>query len=60
MATRFPGPYLNDCRAEDPMMQRVPMEKMGIGANSAGLPQSGVNSGDMNIKHIGGNMGRQD
>ena len=56
---RFPSPYLNDCKADDPMLERVPMEKMGIGANAAGLPNGGVNSPDMMLKHIGGDLGKE-
>lgn len=55
---RFPSPYIADCRAEDPIMERVPMDKMGIGANAAGLPNGGVNSPDMMLKHIGGDLGK--
>ena len=55
---RFPSPYLNETNASDPIMERVPMDKMGIGANNAGLPNSGVNSGDMTLKHVGGDMGK--
>jgi hypothetical protein len=54
---RFPGPYLNDTKADDPIMQRVPMDTTGIGATSAGLPKGGVNAGDMTIKHTGGSLG---
>lgn len=58
MAGKFPGPYLNSTNAEDPMMIRVPMDKSGIGANSAGLPKGGVNAGEMTLKHVGGSMGK--
>jgi hypothetical protein len=57
---RFPGPYLNDTKANDPIMERVPMDDMSIGANSAGLPKGGVNSGDMQIKHVGGSLGKSE
>jgi hypothetical protein len=55
--TRFPGPYLNDCKAEDPIMERVPMDSMGIGANNAGLPNK-IQTGEMSIKHVGGSLGK--
>jgi len=55
---RFPGPYLNDTKANDPIMERVPMDMSGIGANAAGLPKGGVNSGGMTIKHVGGSLGK--
>lgn len=54
---KFPGPYINQTVADDPIMERVTLDKMGIGANSAGLPRSGVNSGNMSIKHTGGSLG---
>lgn len=57
---RFPSPYLNTTNADDPIMERVPMDKTGIGATSAGLPKGGVNSSGMTIKHTGGNMGSSD
>jgi len=56
MTARFPGPYVNETKAEDPIMERVPMEMMGIGANNAGLPKS-VNAEDMKLKHVGGSLG---
>jgi hypothetical protein len=55
---RFPGPYLNDTKAEDSIMIRVPMDKSGIGANDAGLPKGGVNSGIMTLRHVGGALGK--
>jgi len=56
MAARFPGPYINTTTADDPMMIRTDMDKMGIGANNAGLPKS-VNAEDMKLKHVGGSLG---
>ena len=55
--SKFPGPYVNQTVASDPMMERVPMDRMGIGANAAGLPRGGINSGGMTIKHTGANLG---
>jgi len=49
---------LNDTKADDPIMERVPMDTTDIGANSAGLPKGGVNSGSMTIKHTGGSLGK--
>jgi hypothetical protein len=54
---KFPGPYLNTVPAKDgadPMIQTVNFDTMGIGANSAGLPKGGVNSGSMGLQHVGG------
>lgn len=58
MAGKFPGPYMNSTNADDPIMERVPVDKSGIGANSAGLPKGGVNAGGMTIKHVGGSQGK--
>lgn len=55
---RFPAPYLNETNANDPIMERVPMDKMDIGADSSGKPSGGVNSKDMTIKHVGGSLGK--
>ena len=56
--SRFPSPYLNSTEANDPIMQRVPMDKSGIGANDAGLPKGGVNAEDMKLRHVGGALGK--
>lgn len=56
---KFPQPYLNDCKAEDPMMERVPMDRMDIGARAPGMPKQGeVTSGDMNLVHVGNGTGK--
>jgi hypothetical protein len=55
---RFPGPYVNDTKANDPIMERVPMDTFGIGGMASGLPKGSVNAGDMQIKHVGGSMGK--
>ena len=54
---RFPSPYVNETKANDPIMIRVPMETMGIGADAAGLPKKVV-SDNMKIKHTGGSLGK--
>jgi hypothetical protein len=57
-----PKPYINTVPAkdgDDPMIEHVPFDKMGIGANSAGLPKGNVNSDRMGISHVGGNKSRQ-
>ena len=54
---RFPAPYLNTTNANDPIMHRVPVDEMGIGANSAGMPKN-VNSDMMKIDHVGGTLGK--
>lgn len=55
---RFPGPYLNDTKADDPIMKRVPMDTFGIGGMSSGLPKGSINSENMKIEHTGGNLGK--
>jgi hypothetical protein len=57
--SRFPGPYLNDTKADDPLMERVPMDTTSIGANKAGLPTN-TQSGEMSIKHTGGSLGKSE
>jgi hypothetical protein len=49
---KFPGPYVSDCNANDPLMERVPFPTTGIGARNSGLPSGMSNS--MNIDHVGG------
>jgi len=48
---KFPGPYVSDVRADDPIMKRVPMESMDIGARKSGLPK-GPHS-EATISHVG-------
>ena len=48
---------MSDCNASDPIMERVPMDSMGIGANNAGLPNK-IQTGEMSIKHVGGSLGK--
>lgn len=55
--TRFPGPYINTTNEMDPLMIRVPMDKTDIGANSAGQPKGSVNSDNMMLRHVGGQLG---
>ena len=55
MPQKFPGPYTNDCKEQDPIMERVPLPTMGIGARPSGLPKGAqVESGEMTIKHVEG------
>ena len=48
---RFPSPYLNSVKAEDPIMKRVPMDTLDIGARKSGLP-NGPHS-TATISHVG-------
>lgn len=50
-------PYVKSITAEDPMMKRVPMQRMDIGANSAGMP-SGMMDRPPGIEHVGGNKSK--
>jgi hypothetical protein len=55
----FPRAYTNqiDVNESDPMMKRVPPDKMGIGARSSGLPKD-PKAGEMMIQHVGTSAGR--
>lgn len=46
------NPYVNDTRETDPLIMRVPMDTMDIGARPSGLPKVGKNG--MTIQHVGG------
>lgn len=48
---RFPGPYLNDVKAEDPIMKRVNPDVLDIGARKSGMPK-GPHS-EATISHVG-------
>jgi hypothetical protein len=57
---KFPGPSVNDCKLDDPMIERVDFDKTTHGANKASLPSSGdVKNSTMNLEHVGGSaMGK--
>jgi hypothetical protein len=42
---------------QDPMIKTVDFDKMGIGANSVGMPKNSMNSSEMGIDHVGGSKG---
>ena len=48
---RFPGPYINDVKAEDPIMKRVDQDNLEIGARPSGMPKSVKSEGS--IVHVG-------
>lgn len=56
MPPKFPSPYLNDTKESDSIMQRVPMDNMGIGARKSGMPKSSSSEG-MTVDHVGGTAG---
>ena len=37
---KLPGPYVQDVKVDDSLMEYVPFPKMDIGARSSGLPGS--------------------
>lgn len=49
---KFPGPYVNDVNADDPIMVRVPVEHADIGSRTSGMQIHYSN--DMKIEHTGG------
>lgn len=48
------SPYVNTLNENDPMVKKVPMDKMDIGANSPSMP-TGM-SGPGSIEHVGGGV----
>ena len=55
MAIKQLEPYVNEVRMDDPMIERVKVEKTDIGANAAGLPKGGKNG--MTLQHVAGGVG---
>jgi hypothetical protein len=49
---RFPAPYIQDVKANDPMMKRVDQEHLEIGARASGMPKN-VKSEGLSIHHVG-------
>lgn len=52
---RFPQPYLNDVKENDPIMKRVDQDKLEIGARNSGMPKS-IKS-EASISHVGDTPG---
>lgn len=52
--SKFPGPYVNSIRENDPVVIRVNQDKSEIGARSSGMP-SGMMTESMSIEHVGKN-----
>jgi len=46
------SPYVNNLNEDDPLVKKVPMTKMDIGANTASMPK-GMPSGPGSIEHVG-------
>jgi hypothetical protein len=55
MAIKQLEPYVNEIKMDDPMIERVPVEKTSIGANASGLPKVGRNN--MGMQHVAGGVG---
>lgn len=55
MAIKQLEPYVNEVKMEDPIVERVPVNKMDIGANAQGLPKMGRNA--MALQHVAGGVG---
>ena len=53
--SKFPAPYVNSVRENDPVVIRVDQDKGEIGSRSSGLP-SNITSSDMGIEHVGGKV----
>lgn len=53
MATgTFPAPYIQDTKIDDPIMKRIDIDTLEIGARPSGLPKDVKNS-TMSIEHVG-------
>lgn len=52
MAGKFPAPYINDCKEEDPLMKRVDQDKGEIGNRASGMPKD-IRSSGMGLDHVG-------
>ena len=53
---RFPGPFINDVKAEDPIMKRVDQDNLEIGARPSGMPKD-AKSQNLSIVHVGESAG---
>lgn len=49
---KIPGPYVNDVKVDDGLMEYVPFTNMDIGARKSGTPAS-ASAGPKMIKHVG-------
>lgn len=53
--SKFPAPYVNSIREDDPVVIRVNQDKGEIGSRSSGMP-SGLDTSGMSIEHVGGKV----
>lgn len=51
----FPSPYINETRADDPIMKRVKTAHAEIGSRPSGMPSDVKNSNT--ISHVGDKAG---
>lgn len=53
---QFPGPSKNSCDVDDPMIKRVPFDRMDIASRKSGMPTSKELTADnqMGLDHVGG------
>lgn len=49
---KFPGPYISDVKANDPIMKRVDQDRLEIGARSSGMPKN-IKSEGTSLRHVG-------
>ena len=55
---KFPGPNINSCDEDVPMIKRVPMRTTEIGSRKTSLPSGAEAKSDMlSIDHVGGSAG---
>lgn len=50
--SKFPGPYVNSVREDDPVVKRVNQNKGEIGSRASGMPGDMMTDG-MGIVHVG-------
>lgn len=55
---KIPGPYVNDTKQDDAIMEYVPFPTMDIGARRSGMP-GGAMSGMRSIEHVGSSEGKR-
>ena len=55
---RIPGPYVNDTKIDEALMEYVPFNNMGIGARPSGLPKGSLNQ-MRDIEHVGDSDGKR-
>jgi hypothetical protein len=52
---KFPSPYVNTTKENDPIMKRVDPDNLEIGARKSGMPK-GIKNGN-NLEHVGNSTG---